>query len=590
MSRSPEIPIVLWVCAAICAHFMMGGGTEEVSKQLHRVTDDHRYISMLGAEARERTRASEQQFDIALVGEGVKPQDEEQPPEPPKPPPVPEKKAEPPKPEPPKAEAKKPDAPKPELKIVVKPDDPLKKLDEQPLKMDKRIAVKQHAQPKQEDNPNARFIADEANKVEEEKVATQTAHDEDAENPTPGANKTNGPKDRTGDSERTKIADSDEHKGNKDNAPGEKGSTFEPNKDNKPVDKPMTMTTVPAPPAAAVPKSGGDGRAPSQITQKETPPQLAPGAQPTASFDIVQSNNGASWFTPVKPQAAQGTQPAPSPIAGTTNQNKPVVANQNNPNTRWLGLGGTPGPGQVNINLTTQGVVAVVGSDQLRKEREADGERRKSEHRGSWTASNFERWKNAIENYVSSVKPGNQTALNTASVPFASYLNTIHNRIPPLFADSFLGSLDNLPKSHPLNSPRLITRIEIVVSPKEGRIVKLGVVKTSGITAFDIAALDSVHRAQPFGPAPGAIVSPDGNVYLHWEFHRDEVFACSTMHARPFLLNTPAKGPTEEPQPPAPAPKGPQERGAPPPVNLHEMREGAAPPALRDPRVHPQAG
>ncbi|MDB5213431.1 MAG: hypothetical protein JWO86_1358, partial [Myxococcaceae bacterium] len=42
MSRSPEIPIVLWVCAAICAHFMMGGGTEEVSKQLHKVTDDHR--------------------------------------------------------------------------------------------------------------------------------------------------------------------------------------------------------------------------------------------------------------------------------------------------------------------------------------------------------------------------------------------------------------------------------------------------------------------------------------------------------------------------------------------------------------------
>jgi len=590
MSRSPEIPIVLWVCAAICAHFMMGGGTEEVSKQLHKVTDDHRYISMLGAEARERTIASEQQFDIALVGEGAKPQDEEPPPEPPKPPPVPEKKAEPPKPEPPKQQAK-PEPPKPEqVKIVVKPEDPLKKLDEEQLKSDKRIAVKQHAQPKQEDNPNARFIADEANKVEEEKVATQTAHDQDEENPTPGANKTNGPKDRTGDSDRTKIADSDEHKGNKDNAPGEKGSTFEPNHDNKPVDKPMTAAIVPAPPAEATPKSGGDGRAPSQTAQKETPPQLAPGAQPTASFDVVQSNTGASWFTPVKPQSAQSTQNAPTAIAGTTNQNnKPVVPNQQ-PSTKWLGLGGNPGPGQVNINLTTQGVVAVVGSDQLRKEREADGERRKSEHRGSWTASNFERWKNAIENYVSSVKPGNQTALNTAAVPFASYLNTIHNRIHPLFADSFLGSLDNLPKNHPLNSPRLITSIEIVVSPKEGRIVKMGVVKTSGITAFDIAALDSVHRAQPFGPAPGAIVSPDGNVYLHWEFHRDEVFACSTMHARPFLLNTPAKGPSEDPQPPAPAPKGPQERGAPPPVNLHEMREGVAPPSLRDPRVQPAAG
>ncbi len=556
----------------MCAHFFMGGGTEEVSKQLRKYSDDRQFISMLGSKTRERVRQNEQSFEVAVVDEGVKAR-EEDPPEPLEPPKPVAKKDEP-KPEPKPLQPpdqKKPEPPKPEIKIVVKPDDPLRKLDEQPLKMDKRIAVKQHADKKQDDNPNARFIADEANKVEEESVATQTAHDQDDPNPTPGANKTAGPKDRTGDSERTKVADSDEHKGDKDKAPGEKGTEFEVQKDNKPIEKAQTTTAVMGPPAPVAPKTGGDGRAPSQITTKETPPQLAPGAQPSPAPEIAQSPNGASWFTPVRP--AQG--PA-DPVAGTTNQTKPVVPNAPQ-TTKWLGLGGNPGPGQMNLNLTNKGVVAVVGSDQLRKEREADGERRKSEHRGSWSASNFERWRNAIENYVSSVKPGNQTALNTAAVPFASYLNTIHNRIHPLFADSFLGSLDHLPKSHPLNSPRLIARLEIVVSPKEGRIVKLGIVKTSGITAFDIAALDSVHRAQPFGPAPGAIVSPDGNVYLHWEFHRDEVFACSTMHARPFLLNTPAKGPSEEPQPPAPAPKGPQERNAPPPVNLHEMREGKAP-------------
>jgi hypothetical protein len=325
-------------------------------------------------------------------------------------------------------------------------------------------------------------------------------------------------------------------------------------------------------PAAEAPKTGGDGRAPSQIATKEPPPQLAPGAPPAPSPEVVEGGpSAASWFNPVRP-GAQPSEQRPTP--GTTNQKPPVVQNQPSP-TKWLGLGGNPGPGQVNLNLNQKGVVAIVGADQLRKEREADGERRKSEHRGSWTASNFERWRNAIENYVSSVKPGNQTALNTAAVPFASYLNTIHNRIHPIFADSFLGSLDNLPKNHPLNDTRLITRLEIVVSPKEGRIVKMGVVKTSGITAFDIAALDSVNRAQPFGPAPGAIVSADGNVYLHWEFHRDEVFACSTMHARPFLLNTPPKGTPGEPPLPTPTPKSPsQERGAPPPVNLHETREG----------------
>src|SRR5678815_2676708 len=159
-----------------------------------------------------------------------------------------------------------------------------------------------------------------------------------------------------------------------------------------------------------------------------------------------------------------------------------------------LGLGGHPGPGQVNLNLTPQGIIAIVGQDQLRKEREADGERRKSEHRGSWTASNFERWRSAIENYVSSVKPGNQTALNTAAVPFATFLNGMHNRIHPIFADSFLSSLDGLPVSHPMNDQKMFTRLEIVLA-RDGHLVKMGIVKTSGVTAFDVAALDSVQRA-----------------------------------------------------------------------------------------------
>jgi len=573
-SRGHEIPLVLWICAAVCAHFVMGGGTEKVSDVLKNHTSDVRFLRAIGSKAREKARQSEQTVEVAVVDEG-KPKEEEKTPEPEeeKPKPPEQKKPEAKKPDPPKPpEQKKPDPPKQEVKVAVKEEDPLKKLDEQPLKNDKRIAVKQHVDPNQQDNPNARFIGDQANKVEQESVATQTSHDEDDKNPVPGANKTAGPKDKVGDSERTKIAESEEHKGNKDNAPGEKGTEFDINKDNKPVDQPQAKVAVIAPPAQEIPKAGGDGRAPSQVTKSEVKPELAPGAQPPPNPEVVQSERGAAWFTPITPP---GTQKTPDPVAGTTNQRKPTNQPQNPQKTEWLGLGGKPGPGQVNLNLSQTGVVAVVGSDQLRKEREADGERRKSEHRGSWTASNFERWRNAIENYVSSVKPGNQTALNTAAVPFASYLNTIHNRIHPLFADSFLGSLDNLPKTHPLNSPRLVTRLEIVVSPKEGRIVKMGIVKTSGITAFDIAALDSVHRAQPFGPAPGAIVSTDGNVYLHWEFHRDEVFACSTMHARPFLLNTPAKNPQEGPEPPAPGPNSPtQERGAPPPVNLHEQREG----------------
>src|SRR5688572_11548568 len=94
-----------------------------------------------------------------------------------------------------------------------------------------------------------------------------------------------------------------------------------------------------------------------------------------------------------------------------------------------LGLG-APGttPGGVNLNLAPRTAVAAIGEDKLWRERQADGQRRRSAHRGSWKTGGIERWRSAIENYVPSVKPGNQTALNTARVPFAGYLNMVHNR------------------------------------------------------------------------------------------------------------------------------------------------------------------
>jgi TonB family protein len=243
------------------------------------------------------------------------------------------------------------------------------------------------------------------------------------------------------------------------------------------------------------------------------------------------------------------------------------------------GLGQAGAPGALNTNLDQSAISSIVGSDNLRKLREADGERRKSQHRGSWVASNFDRWRSAIENYVSNVKEGNQTALNAARVPFATYLNGMHDRIHPIFAEGFLASLDSLPANHPLNDQELVTRLEIVLT-RDGHLKRMGVVRLSGVTAFDVAALDSVDRAQPFGPAPSAIVSPDGNVYLHWEFHRNEVFACSTMGARPFILAAPPPG--HEPSPAPPAPLGPPRPEA--PAAPGDSRQGAAPPEAAGPR------
>jgi len=226
----------------------------------------------------------------------------------------------------------------------------------------------------------------------------------------------------------------------------------------------------------------------------------------------------------------------------------------------------------VNLNLSRQDATAVIGADQLALERRRDGERRRSEHRGSWSQMGIERWRASIENYVASVKPGNQTALNAARVPFASYLNHIHQRIHPIFADSFLRSLDSLPASDPLNRPDLATHLEIVVHRDDGRLVRMGVTKSSGITAFDVGALESVNAAAPFGRPPAVIVSPDGNVYLHWEFHRDPIYACSTFNARPYILKV-----DPEPAPPkVPPPRRPDDAA-------RDERQGSVPRADGDP-------
>ena len=70
-----------------------------------------------------------------------------------------------------------------------------------PAQVPSRIAVRQHVDPNQQDNPNARFAGNDANHVKEETVATQTNLEKDEKNPTPGGNHS-GPDRRPGDSER----------------------------------------------------------------------------------------------------------------------------------------------------------------------------------------------------------------------------------------------------------------------------------------------------------------------------------------------------------------------------------------------------
>ncbi|MEO7096038.1 MAG: TonB family protein [Polyangiales bacterium] len=467
--------------------------------------------------------------------------------------PEPPKPAEPPKPPPPKV----PD--NPATPLVVMPDVPKPPEATPPPQpeTDKKIAVIQNQATEEEKNDDAKYLAEKNHKVapEDETHATITSTTDNDPNPTPGTS--NGkPSDKVGNADKTVIAQDDDRPGAK----------VAPNVVPKESDKgPVKKTEDPAGTAKGDDKKPGQKAAasPTAAPVPTVPPveQPSPGKgiktpQP-GSPEVLAGPNGTG--TPVNPASSANAAPATSSTVAGVGDGKKVIPPQFLPKPaagtggKWVaGLDGAGAAGMGKLAINEKTFKAAVGMDELDRLKKVEAETQKTKHLGAWKSSSLEKWRSAIENYTPGVKPGNQTNLGTAAAPWATYLAQIHVRLHPIFADSFVDSLDDLPSGHPLNDKTLVTRMEIVMKA-DGTLDHLGIVKPSGVTAFDVAALDAVDRAAPFGKAPSAIVSPDGLVYLHWEFHRDEM-RCSNLNAYPYVLKeggTPVKPePKDPPKPP----------------------------------------
>lgn len=533
------VPIVLWLCAAGVVHFFSYGTVEKVAEVgLARVDLRNFAQSVRGSLRPERT------MEVAFLDEHGNEVDPIVAPAvpPPQAPQPPSKRA---------VDAQKPAAPekpKPPEPPKKEPLVPVEKDKAKPLPPpDKRVAIKQHTEVEEKDNPEARFAADQARKVEVETQARITNHVKDDKDPNPGGQHTSAAKD-PGNDEKSKIADVEDKAGEKRKAPGESAPA------DKSAEKSGAAKAEPKDPTQLPPstKIGEAG-----VAGARTPaPPAAPVPVPTQgavarSPEAIAAPKGWS----LDPRRADPSDAPPGATSATALA--PTTTASPAPFTIPK-LGGGAGPNGINYSLTPGGALAAVGEGTLKREREADGERRRSAHRGSWNPPSLDKWRAAIENYVASVKQGNQTALNAARVPFASYLNGIHNKLHPIFADAFLDSLETLPDNHQLNGRGLRTDLEVVVDKDSGKIVKMGVVRTSGVTAFDVAALEAMERASPFGKADPSIVSGDGRVYLHWEFHRVREVACGTVNARPFKLKGDPEGPAT-PMPPLRGPRVPED-------------------------------
>ncbi len=320
---------------------------------------------------------------------------------------------------------------------------------------------------------DARFVAEENRKVEEETVARVRNYQRDDPS-TQLSMARSGPEEEPGDSDEQDTEDLKERKG----------------------DETRTATA-------------------HEVESKREIP-----AQPTSTASEGQQPEGST------PPAGETI---PSDAAGTI----PVAP-------------GSPGERSIrripNLRVGWQAFESTFGADKLVSEYESFVAQRRSKARGSNRQKEWKEFRSAIENFVPNVQPGNQTALNAAASPFASYLAAVHRRLHREFADRFLA---NLPTGEPLfNDYNLRTKLEVILN-RDGSVFRVGVVETSGFMPYDHGAYSAVMRGQPYPPAPGSILSGDGRVYLHWAFYRNER-QCGTFNAEPYILPNPPGAPARK--------------------------------------------
>ena len=405
-----------------------------------------------------------------------------------------------------------------------------------PPELDQRRAVVQRsADPTVQSPEDARFVADEANDVEEETVATVTNTLEDQPDPTAAQPEpTPSESEEEGNDTEELAADLRDQEGRDERRVTVPESERPP--DPSPERRPPSTSSRPT---VAGAESLEEGRAP---TPHEGPRRrsVEGGAQARgggeAYDEVVVSDGFGSYTVRVPREVPSGTGPGEAGGERIAGVGRDAAGDASTQRTRRGGAregSGSRARGAVQLGLSWTQFESVYGEEELAQERQARLEERRSRARGAGHRARFEQFRAALENYVSEVRPGNQTALDAAASPFATFLSDMHRRIHGQFADRYLASLPmDAPEGQ--NDPTLATTLEIAVNP-DGTVHRVGIVATSGNILFDFGAYNAVMRAQPFPSPPSIILSGDGHAWLHWRFDRGPR-QCGTWNAEPFML------------------------------------------------------
>lgn len=123
------------------------------------------------------------------------------------------------------------------------------------------------------------------------------------------------------------------------------------------------------------------------------------------------------------------------------------------------------------------------------------------------------------QNLPEEVEVGEFTALNTDRYLYYSFFSRIEELIRTPWEDGIRATTFRTPKGvfQANLSTNYVTRIEIMLKPN-GEFHKALLMKESGISGFDWAALDSFSSARLFPNPPHEMVEEDGFIHLHYVF------------------------------------------------------------------------
>lgn len=373
--------------------------------------------------------------------------------------------------------------------------------------------------------PDTKFIAEENQRVEEETQAAVRSYTQDDPEPVAGATaKSEG--ENAGNDSQTDIED----------ARDKQGSTARHvTQDEAKQERPDKAEETPVVAAAG---NGREQGAPNGGESASVGTQLP-------EYETVTVSDGSGTFVVRIPKVRGQTNGAEAKTGlglGSAGGGTGAGAAARGKHAGEYGFGEGMNPSAPSLRVPFSAFAEAIGQDNLDDMRKQYAEEKRSRLRGGERQRMWKDFRTAIENFVPSVRVGNQTALNAAASPFANYLTDVHLRFHREFADEFLPSLPIMSTS-PLANPELVTVLEIILN-RNGSVHRVGIVSTSGVLAYDFGAWASVMRAQPYPDAPSAILSGDGRVYFHWGFYRNQR-QCGTFNAEPYILPNPPGSPSE---------------------------------------------